>query len=837
MKRSLLVISCFLFAAISLWALPGRRGGVMYTQPDGTTLEIFLHGDEWGHWATDREGRLLDLDADGFYRLSVRSLSRVRRQAVLHSRNMRERMGNLRTSAEKDGRTLGTHRVLVLLVEFQDQEFSVAAPRKAFADMLGQKGYDLYGATGSVWDYFNDNSRRKYNPVFDVYGPVKLSKNMAAYGKNNPDTDTDQFPGPELALVEACTKLDDDIDFTLYDGNLDGEVDMILFYFAGYDEAEGGPADAIWSHQWHVQASSDQKARNTTVDGVRLGSYFCTSELQGNSGAVMGGIGSTVHEFSHYLGLPDLYDTDDQENGYASGMYFFSAMSHGLYNNDGRTPPFLNTEELQLLGWLEEEDAVQDLPDGEVSLPAVWKQKAYRIPTSVEGEYFLLEYRDGSSWDAPLPKGLSICHIDKSERVVGDNYTARSLWEQWRMTNLVNAFGDHPCFYIVPSSRPAALDYGGGVDGVLFPGSSNLSAFQPIDWENDLTSQQLTGIRLNGETVSFTVRSDAGSNINGLVVDTAGNPLQEAQVSVSPADIQTTTDESGHFFISLRGYKGSPELEVTVSLQGFVAKTVPLLLQETGNNLFVMLRKEGEAEVSTLDKSNPSAQLMSYSASGKSLMGAVRFTADELTPYVGQRLTTVTFYPVVYSAEQILVLVESRGERILEHAVPDPVYAGWNTVDISSFDIRIPDGEDLYVGYAVRGGDYDHPLSCRFTEREPTDSYYAVYSPSTTAWQPMVKYDLALAATVSEVQIPTTLADIGQNSIDPGAGIYKAGARLDLRLKEAPSNKPASVEWFYDGTQVSDGSVRLSAGIHSIEAHLSFGDGHTEVLEMEIEVN
>ncbi len=836
MKRVLVLLWALLLSALSLTAMPARRGALQYTQPDGSRIEIFLHGDEWGHWVTDRDGRMLDLDADGFYRLSTRSLSQVRRRISQQGRLLRRQRQVRASAVDNDKRTLGTHRVLVILVEFQDREFSVPAPRSAFYNMLSQKGYDLNGATGSVWDFFNDNSRGRYNPLFEVYGPVKLSKNMAAYGKNSTETNRDLFPGPELALVEACIKLDPEVDFSLYDENLDGVVDMILFYYAGYDEAEGGPADAIWSHQWDVQSSSDQKARTTTLDGVCLGSYFCTSELQGNSGSVMGGIGSTVHEFSHHLGLPDFYDTDFQENGYASGLYYFSAMSNGLYNNNGRTPPYFNTEELRMLDWLEEE-TVQPLPDGDVSLSGVWQQKAWKIPTSVEGEYFLLEFRDGTGWDAPLPKGLAIYHVDRSDRIILDDYPASYLWDNWRSTNLVNAKGDHPCFYIVPSSAPSSLDYSGGMEGVLFPGSSNVSSFQPIDWENDLTSQQLTAIRQEGDCVSFKVRSGEGKNINGLVVDTSGNPLEGVSVSVEPIGLHTLTDASGYFFLSLQDYEGQKELEVVASMEGYVSRIITLVLQDTGNNFFVMLRKSEEAEVTTLDKSNPSAQLMSYSASGKSLMGAVRFSAEELAPYVGQRLTTVTFYPVVYSAESILVLVERGGERILQYPVPDPVYAGWNTVDISGFDIRIPDGEDLYIGYAVRGGDYEHPLSCRFSQRDPTESYYAVYSPSASLWQPMAKYDLALAATVSEVQVPTSLADIGFSSIDPGPGIYKAGHRLDLRLREAFSRKPVSVNWFYDGDAVAGTSVLLTTGIHTVEARLSYENGSTEVLEMDIEVN
>ena len=847
MRRLVLVISA-LFVALGLAALPARPGGVKYVQPDGSTLEIFLYGDEWGHWATDREGRLLDLDANGFYRLSTRSLSQVRRNAVARSQAMR-RLSAERMASVPANHTVGTHRVPVLLIEFAEQSFSVTAPKTAFTNMLCLKGYALSGATGSVWDFFNDNSHGQYNPQFDVYGPVKLSKNMASYGKNSAETNRDQFPGPELALVEAATLLDDTVDFSQYDEDGDGLVDMVLFYYAGYDEAEGGPADAIWSHQWNVQASSDKKARNTTLDGVKLGSYICTSELAGNSGKVMGGIGGTVHEFCHHLGLPDFYDTDNQLNGTTSGLYYYSTMCFGMYNNFGHTPPYLNLEELVMLGWAPE-DAMQELPDGEVSLSGIRNRQAYRIATSTEGEYFLLECRDGSGWDGPLPPGLVIYHVDRSERLLSqyvadqsgqlvlEEYAASALWRNWRQTNRINVLGNHPCFHVVPSSSPAELNYVSGVGGVPFPGSGNVTAFQPIDWEGIPTSQQITGIRYAGGNVSLTVRFDAGKSINGLVVDTAGEPLPDVTVRVEPSGPAAVTDADGAFFIGLPGFEAEAEVDVAAEKEGYVGKTLTLTLNENGNNLYIMLRKDDEPEVCTLDKSNPSGQLGACSATGNSLMGAVRFTADELAPYEGRRLSTVTFYPVGYNqADAVYVLVESGGQRILNHLVKRPVMSAWNTVDISEYDLRVPAGEDLYIGYAVKGGDYEHPLSCRYSTKEgPTESYYAVYSDVPVDWQPMTGYDLALSATVSEIQIPTALADIGWNSIDPGSGEYKAGNSFRLRLKEAPSRKPVSVDWYYDGVAVSEPAVTLRAGAHTVEAHLSYAGGSTEVLEMEIDV-
>ncbi len=756
MRRWLPVISA-LFVALGLAARPARPGGQAYVQPDGSVLEIFLHGDEWGHWVTDAEGRLLEADGQGFYRLSERSLPQLRRRALDQSREMRRRTQAQRRAAREEADiTHGTHRVPVLLIEFADNSFSVPAPRTAFTNLLSQKGYDLGGATGSAWDYFNDNSHGQYNPVFDVYGPVKLSKTMASYGKNDTDSGQDAFPGPELALVDAAVLLDETVDFSQYDEDGDGEVDMILYYFAGYDEAEGGPSNAIWSHQWDVQNSSDWRARNTRLDGVRLGPYICTSELQGSSGTRMVGIGGTVHELGHYLGLPDFYDADGDDNGFTSGLYSFSAMSYGLYNNSSHTPPRLNMEELLLLDWAQE-DALQELEEGGYALGGIQEGTALRIPTSMKGEYFLLECRDGTGWDAPLPQGLAVYHVDKSNRPIQDGFNAIHLWAFWRYFNNVNSYGDHPCFYIVASARPFSLNLlYEDIGGVLFPGNGRVTTFQPIDWDGIPTDLHLADIAFSGGRAWFSACS--------------GEPGDSA-----------------------------------------------------------------DPEVSTLDKTDPSARLESYSASGNSLMGAVRFSADELSPYQGQRLSSVTFYPVVYSAEAIQVLVECGGQRLLTHTVGHPVYNGWNTVDIGEYDLRVPSGEDLLIGYAVKGGDYDHPLSCRSSSREdPSDSYYAAYSEVPVPWQPMKMYDLALSATVSEVKIPSTLADLSWNSIDPGSGEYRAGDTFRLHLKEALSRRPSGVAWFFDGASVDGNTVTLSAGEHTVEAHLRYENGSTEILELEI---
>ena len=84
-------------------------------------------------------------------------------------------------------------------------------------------------------------------------------------------------------------------------------------------------------------------------DGKILYDYACSSELKGNSGSNMCGIGTFCHEFSHVLGLPDLYDTEYSGH---NTLGSWDIMDYGGYSNNGRTPPSFSSYERFYLGWL-----------------------------------------------------------------------------------------------------------------------------------------------------------------------------------------------------------------------------------------------------------------------------------------------------------------------------------------------------------------------------------------------------------------------------------------------------------------------------------------------------
>ena len=487
--RYLILAAAAMMLAFSAFAVPAKPGVFTRVQPDGSIVLLERHGDEFFHWTTlAGTSQAVAPGRDGYWHNTV-----IAPERRLKAANLRRSANTMRqaASAEYTDMSHGERHIPVLLVEFQDVKFSVGSPQAKFDALLNLAGYSENGGTGSVRDYYLDNSHGAFKPVFDVYGPVTLPHAMAYYGGNDEEIDFDGRP--EIAFFDAAVLLDGSVDFSRYDYDSDGYVDMTLFYYAGYNEAEGGPEDSIWPHQWSAQGSSSAKVRSTTFDGKRLAAYFCTSELRGSTGINMCGIGTTCHEFAHSLGLPDFYDTDYAENGYAGALYSFSVMCSGSYNNNGFTPPYLNAEERIILGWMKEEDAPW-LGTGAITLPFIDNNAAYKIPTSTEGEYFLLECRGASGWDKPLPAGLVVYHVDKSpSRVIGE-ISAYQHWAYWRWYNTINAYGSHPCFYVVPAASPTSLSYTGELAEMVFPGSRDVTHYTPVDWSGKKSGSLLYNI-------------------------------------------------------------------------------------------------------------------------------------------------------------------------------------------------------------------------------------------------------------------------------------------------------------------------------------------------------
>ena len=546
-----------------------------------------------------------------------------------------------------------------------------------------------------------------------MYGPYVLSNNRSRYVNN-----------AASALLEACKGLNSGIDFSRYDSNGDGKVDMTLMYYAGHNQAESGDATTIWPHQSYVQSG-------TALDGKYLDRYFCTSELKG-TGSQMCGIGTTVHEFAHSLGLPDFYDTDYEENGQAGGLYSFSAMCEGSYLNNGRTPPYFNSEERILLGWMEGQTEISQ--QGSLTIGPIQEGVAYRTPTSVDGEYFVYECRSKTGWDRYIPNvGLLVYHVDKSTAHRVGNQTAYTHWARWEWYNKINAYLEHPCFYLVPAADQGNLQFayryfyndedGNPVYGfdsaqypkIPFPGTKKVKTYLPVDWDGVNSDFRFTNIAYSNNAVTMTVSYTTMPGVTGRVLNTSAKPVRGATVSLSGNGIQRSvvTDVDGTYAFTGADL-ADRTFNLSVSCEGFVPAEASVSVGRKDTTLDFYLRRVDEPEEASFCKYDPSASTLSFGdGDASNLAAGILLNADELAPYVGKQLKSISFQlagNASSSVEDVYVFVEVAGRRKLTQRADQVVFGALNTVNIVAHEFYIPAGSSMYIGYGVIGPSEADPL-------------------------------------------------------------------------------------------------------------------------------
>lgn len=395
--------------------------------------------------------------------------------------------------------TKGKVKTLVILVSFSDLPFAVTEPNQAFSRSLNEAGYSDNGATGSVRDYFYENSNGQFEPDFHVVGPVVLSGTAAYYGRDSADFD---YHAPAM-VWEACQQADTlfDIDFTQYDQNNDGALDNVFVIYAGYDQAQFvTSSDFVWSHKYSLYGK-------VAMDGKKIETYACTSELRNNNGTNPASIGTFCHEFGHVIGLPDFYKTVG--NG-ISVMNDYFLMDSGNYNNDGNTPPSLSAIERMLMGWMTPD--VLSNKAATYTLPSIQENKAFQIPTSTPGEYFLLETRAPLKWDntsevAVLGYGLLIYHVDRSA-----SYLSRWGGDGASMNNE----DAHRCCYAIKATLSKwAFQQ---LTKTSFTDDTQPSAW---DWNEEATETPLSSINLTNNAVTFDVSGGGPVDIDASSLATA----------------------------------------------------------------------------------------------------------------------------------------------------------------------------------------------------------------------------------------------------------------------------------------------------------------------------
>lgn len=441
------------------FAIPAKKSWKVVSQSDGTTIKVSQAGDEHLHYYITEDNVPLYEAADNRYCYltiengklhnsgvlahesaarsakelqvmnTIYDLAPIARQMAAKKRSAAKRCVRPDRLPSKDDISVfkGSKKALVILAAFSDKSFSKGddAIVKFYDEVLNQEGYSQNGAAGSVHDYFKDMSRGEFDLTFDIVGPVKVSKSATYYGGPSPIMGGADHIGE--FITEAIKKADEkcDIDWKKYDWDDDGEVEQVFVLYAGYGQATGGPTGTIWPNAWTLDEALQNSDGNGgfSIDGVFINQYACSNELYLDSGTVPMGLGVFCHEFSHCMGLPDMYDTN---YGSTPTMGDWDLLAGGSYNGPqgiGWCPAGWTSYERAYAGWLElTELKAGDIIKGMTSLEEA-DGKAYVIYNdNHKDEYYLLENHKGMGWDKYTPEnGLLIIHVDYDKDLFDNN--------------------------------------------------------------------------------------------------------------------------------------------------------------------------------------------------------------------------------------------------------------------------------------------------------------------------------------------------------------------------------------------------------------------------------
>ena len=242
----LTAMACFVASAVPAIPTPQK-----VTQPNGEELTVRIKGDEFHHYMTTVDGYTIVKNDQGYYaygtlindevvpsKIIARDAERrsAADQAWLEAtgKNLRSASkiaAGIRARAQRDALpslkyiNYNNFHGLVILVEFNDSHFTRSDVLDFYSNMINQENYTGYtnedgsynpygSCTGSVRDYFCDNSNGIFVPQFDIAGPFEVP-----YSVNQ---------GEQYAyniFLSALQKANPTVDFSQYDLDNNGIVD------------------------------------------------------------------------------------------------------------------------------------------------------------------------------------------------------------------------------------------------------------------------------------------------------------------------------------------------------------------------------------------------------------------------------------------------------------------------------------------------------------------------------------------------------------------------------------------------------------------------------------
>lgn len=576
-KITITSLLLLLTMATSAYAVKASGKAVSFKQPDGTTLMVRLIGDEYHNWYQTTDGILLVKKDNAYYIAKTnddgtlgctdllahnidkrgeaeQTMAKAQQPDLFHNPGTTERKGMMKGSGyPRSGRCphKGKVKIPVIMMEYPDLPFSYSKDElysvfNGFFNSMETKPFDYTEESfiqgyGSVRRYFYDASHGNFDPEFVLYGPYMANKESTAYGNHK------GLNAATPLKLEAIQKADDDINFRDYDSDGDGNVDMVYVLYAGHGANIGDHDTAIWP-QCNL---SNYSADGMTINVLGMSNELTDSPLNDKE-STRAGIGVFCHEFSHGLGLPDLYWTlnyaptdiynlPDYNN---CGPEDWDLMDGGENIGSSIWPVQYAAWEKEAMGWIELEELKEpqnvtiypfDDPEGR------GKACVVRNPAD-RNEYYVIEnfMSSRNSWNyyywvvhVEMPHyipGLIVTHVSGMNGESG-TMTPNLTYKQPKIT-LLPADGfilaaysiDETCWYHDKATKITSSMYYRDLQGDPYPGMENVCEILKYnnykDFKDMGTRYPITDITMHEDrSISFKFMGGIDDGIEEITAD------------------------------------------------------------------------------------------------------------------------------------------------------------------------------------------------------------------------------------------------------------------------------------------------------------------------------
>lgn len=365
----------------------------------------------------------------------------------------------------------GDVEILVIPVEFKNAQFE-----NNYKDILNKGSNGTSEETGweSLSSYYKKSSGNKLNIHATILDKYETNENYyhAAQqidDKTYPEDFLDGYASLDHKYLEqAIAHYNDQIDYSQYDANNDGNIDCVYLVYSCSVATGDNDLDMWWAYTsqfvtkdfYNEEVEDPQKVKydNKEIDVYLWFSIdFFSEELKDSTTDEKVAINAetVIHESGHALGLDDYYDTSyNQNGGYGGGIM--------MDWNVGDHDPFSKA----LLGWINPYIVINS--DAEITINAFESTgDAIFIARDYNGVYFneyiivdlytptgLNELQKGTN-GLPDDVGVRIIHADG--RVKADT---SEITQIWGVTATNNSNGEHKLLSVVEADRNDSISEG-----------------------------------------------------------------------------------------------------------------------------------------------------------------------------------------------------------------------------------------------------------------------------------------------------------------------------------------------------------------------------------------